>query len=74
MTDRLCRIAAICIAAFVLAGCGQEDRPDPAEQAKQPPVFASRDWPNVLLITIDSVRADHLRCYGYSKETSPRID
>ncbi|MBU0616212.1 MAG: sulfatase, partial [Planctomycetes bacterium] len=74
MTDRLCRIAAICFAALALAGCGQEERPDPAEQAKQPPVFASRDWPNVLLITIDSLRADHLHCYGHSKETSPRID
>jgi arylsulfatase A-like enzyme len=30
--------------------------------------------PNVLLITIDTLRADHLGCYGYSKPTSPRID
>src|SRR5260221_2167888 len=30
--------------------------------------------PNVLLITIDTLRADHLGCYGYGKPTSPRID
>jgi len=30
--------------------------------------------PNVLLITIDTLRADHLGCYGYSLETSPNID
>jgi arylsulfatase A-like enzyme len=30
--------------------------------------------PNVLLITIDALRADHLGCYGYSLETSPNID
>ena len=29
---------------------------------------------NVLLITIDSLRADHLGCYGYSRNTSPNID
>src|SRR6266498_3535269 len=30
--------------------------------------------PNILLISVDSLRADHLGCYGYHRETSPRID
>lgn len=29
---------------------------------------------NVLLITIDTLRADHLGCYGYPRPTSPRLD
>jgi arylsulfatase A-like enzyme len=29
---------------------------------------------NVLLISVDTLRADHLGCYGYAKPTSPRID
>jgi len=29
---------------------------------------------NVILITIDTLRADHLSCYGYPRETSPFID
>jgi len=29
---------------------------------------------NVLVITIDTLRADHLGCYGYAKPTSPRLD
>ena len=29
---------------------------------------------NVLLISIDSLRADHLGCYGYQRNTSPTID
>ncbi len=30
--------------------------------------------PNVLLITIDTLRADHLGTYGYARPTSPEID
>jgi arylsulfatase len=30
--------------------------------------------PNVVLITIDTLRADHLSCYGYPRRTSPNID
>ncbi|MCZ6695458.1 MAG: sulfatase, partial [Acidobacteria bacterium] len=30
--------------------------------------------PSVVLITIDTLRADHLGCYGYDRATSPRID
>jgi len=29
---------------------------------------------NVILITIDTLRADHLGCYGYPRQTSPFID
>jgi len=28
----------------------------------------------VVLISIDTLRADHLGCYGYSRETSPSVD
>jgi arylsulfatase A-like enzyme len=29
---------------------------------------------NVLLVIVDSLRADHLGCYGYRRPTSPRLD
>ena len=29
---------------------------------------------NVLLIAIDTLRADHLGCYGYPRDTSPNMD
>jgi arylsulfatase A-like enzyme len=29
---------------------------------------------NVILLTVDSLRPDHLGCYGYRKMTSPNID
>jgi arylsulfatase A-like enzyme len=30
--------------------------------------------PSIVLITIDTLRADHLGCYGYRRPVSPRID
>lgn len=30
--------------------------------------------PNVVLISIDSLRPDHLGCYGYERQTSPTLD
>lgn len=30
--------------------------------------------PNFILVVIDTLRADHLRCYGYRLPTSPHID
>jgi len=29
---------------------------------------------NIILISIDTLRADHLGCYGYGRNTSPNID
>ena len=45
------------------AACG----PSPFVQADERP-------PNLLLITVDTLRADHLGCYGYFRDTSPNID
>jgi arylsulfatase A-like enzyme len=30
--------------------------------------------PNILLVSIDTLRADHLGCYGYGRDTSPNLD
>jgi len=34
----------------------------------------SREAPNVILITIDTQRADRLSCYGYEKISTPGFD
>ena len=33
-----------------------------------------KDRPNLLLISVDTLRADRLGCYGYGRSTSPNID
>src|SRR6202047_1684298 len=40
----------------------------PASQA------AGTPKPNVVFITIDTLRADHLGCYGYKQIRTPNID
>jgi arylsulfatase A-like enzyme len=35
---------------------------------------SGEDKPNVILVVLDALRADHLSCYGYERETSPHID
>jgi len=34
----------------------------------------SRERPDIILFSIDTLRADHLSCYGYERPTSPFID
>ena len=42
--------------------------------AGRPPEAPTDYLPNVVLIGIDTLRADHLGCYGYGRPTSPNID
>lgn len=36
--------------------------------------FREEIKPNVILISIDTLRADHLGCYGYPQDTTPNLD
>jgi arylsulfatase A-like enzyme len=36
--------------------------------------MTARQRPNVVLIVVDALRADHLSCYGYARQTSPHLD
>jgi arylsulfatase A-like enzyme len=38
------------------------------------PVQSRKKFPNIVLIGIDSLRADHMSCYGYPRLTTPHID
>lgn len=60
----LATVAALCLIGPTL-GFGVITRPLAGRAAGHP---------NVLLISIDSLRADHVHCYGYPRDTSPAID
>jgi arylsulfatase A-like enzyme len=38
------------------------------------PNAASRNQPNIVIIALDTARADHLSAYGYPKPTTPHLD
>jgi choline-sulfatase len=58
------------------ADCDGQDAtealPPPATMSALPPSVPA-DL-NLILVTIDTLRADHLGCYGYGRPTSPAID
>jgi arylsulfatase len=35
---------------------------------------AATERPNIVLITLDTLRADHVSCYGYPRQTTPTLD
>ncbi|MDP6956046.1 MAG: sulfatase-like hydrolase/transferase, partial [Planctomycetota bacterium] len=51
----------------VLAACSgeQSGAPSPQKQGRRPDVF---------LVVVDTLRADHLSAYGYPEPTSPTLD
>jgi arylsulfatase A-like enzyme len=66
-TGRAAPLPAIVLGAL-LAACGAG--PDRAAPAGAP----AGPLPNVLLLTVDTLRPDHLGCLGYRRDTSPHID
>ena len=65
----------VLVAALLAAACRE-----PGPKAATPPspaatpAAAAGNPLNVVLITIDTLRADHLGAYGYRRPTSPRMD
>ena len=57
--------AALLAPVFSCGGGGSE--PERAEDA------GSRG-PNVVLLIIDTLRADHVHCYGYPRRITPTLD
>ena len=55
-----------------LGGCSRDQTAPPTQSAGE--IAKPRDLPNIILISVDTLRPDHLGCYGYSRATSPNID
>jgi len=70
------RALAAAIAALAAAAGGGCPAPakGPATKAESTRPVAAGNRLNVLLVTIDTLRADHMGTYGYRRPTSPRMD
>ena len=69
-------LAAIAL-ALLAAACGTkatESSPGAATSPAGPSAAAPAERPNLVLYVVDTLRADHLGCYGYGRPTSPRLD
>ncbi len=61
-------VAAAAVAAWLLVPRS------PSAQARRGWRAAGADRPNVLIVTMDTTRADHLGCYGYDRIRTPVLD
>ena len=66
------RLVALVAAVAAVAGCPGPG-PDDARKAAVARPEAAGNRLNVLLVTIDTLRADHLGVYGYRRATSPHL-
>jgi arylsulfatase A-like enzyme len=64
-------IVVVLVAAAWAGGTRLVPKPAPAALVARP---SGADMPNVLLIMVDTLRADHLSCYGGSPVQTPHID
>jgi len=62
------------LAALVAGALLVHPTPSASQDAPRGGVQQHRSPPNVLLITIDTLRVDHLSGYGYHRDTTPSID
>ena len=62
----------LCWIILTLVGCGGSDRQ--SETAGGSYNTVSNSQPDIILISIDTLRADHLGCYGHSGSSTPNID
>ncbi len=64
-------IAAACLA---LAACSGDRQAAEEPPAPWPRIAGDAEAPDVVLITVDTLRPDHLGLYGYPRPTSPNLD
>ena len=69
MANVLLRVSAVALAAFALALLYLR-LPESGARADRAPCEGC----NIVLISFDTVRADHLGTYGYARPTSPHVD
>lgn len=65
-------LPVLLLGALLAAAIVQPRSAPGTTRAALPPDLRGR--PNILLIGVDTLRADRLSCYGYSQQTSPHID
>lgn len=66
--------ATRCVWLVLLLACAVAAAQNAGHVPARKPAAPARTRPNVLLVTIDTVRADHIGCYGATSVKTPTID
>ena len=71
--ERSWRIASTGVAAMLLLAVCLLLRQTPHRVPSGVSAAAPADKPNVILVAMDTVRADHMSLYGYERDTTPNL-
>ncbi len=72
-------LTALALLSVAASGCGRAG--DPPERSSSDAVARAPEAgdepsprPHIVLVVIDTARADHFSCYGYGQRTTPSVD
>ncbi len=71
MKPLLSRAFAAALVATATLACASRAQVPAAAPPAAPPAGAPF---NLVIVTLDTLRADHLGCYGYFRDTTPHLD
>ncbi|MCA9243622.1 MAG: sulfatase [Phycisphaerales bacterium] len=67
--------AGVAVAMAICVGCdGNQSGAGVAKAGDTPAVASAKGKPNIVLISLCSVRADHMSLYGYARRTTPSFE
>ena len=79
-TNSFCLAFLTCFLLLAATACSQESGTPPTKAPVEAPVAKAEEkqpdavQPAILLVTLDTTRADHIGAYGYSAARTPTID
>src|SRR5262245_14196957 len=67
-------LACVAVVVALLVVTARDRDGDPRRSVRRSWAQRRVEKPNIILITLDTTRADHLGCYGYANAKTPNID
>jgi arylsulfatase A-like enzyme len=62
------------VGAIILFTAGCKPQPPSSDAKTNMDQAHAAPRPNIIWLSVESVRADHLGCYGYARDTTPQLD
>jgi arylsulfatase A-like enzyme len=69
-----CVVTTFFLTSLLLAGCKPDGALNSDADLETQADAAAKKAPNIVWLSVESVRADHVGCYGYERDTTPNLD